>query len=72
MKTAQEVLRAIDEEIERLRDEAADPCINALIGTVDREEYREAVRRGAALRAVASLRKRLGPEVEPDAPRRRR
>jgi hypothetical protein len=67
MTTATEVLEAIDRRIVVLEQEAAGPCIEALLGDVDRETYRDAVRRGAALKAVKTLRKQLEEEVEIDA-----
>ena len=66
MKTAQDVLRAIDERLAIMEAQAATPCINALMGDVDREEYREALRLGSALRAIQSLRRELAAECEPD------
>jgi len=55
MKTATDVLDAIRDEIAILEREAAGPCIDALVDDVDRETYREAVRRAAHVKAARRL-----------------
>jgi hypothetical protein len=59
MKTAQDVIIAIDEELALMEHDAAGPCIEAVIDFVDRDVYREAVRMASAVKAVRALRTRL-------------
>lgn len=63
MKTAQQVLSAIDERIADLEQRAARPCIDALMGDGDREDYREAMRLGAGLKALQELRAEIAPQI---------
>ncbi len=57
--TLTEVYAVIDKRIEQMQQEAAGPCIDALLDSVDRDGYREAIRRGSALKAVQALRAHL-------------
>jgi hypothetical protein len=59
MQTIAEVFRIIDEEIAELEREAAGPCIDAMVDQIDRETFREAIRKASGLKAVKALRKRL-------------
>ena len=74
MKTAEDVIEAIDETIILLEQSAAGPCIEALIEPVDRDTYREAIRRGSELKAIKRLRNMLAEKLEPenDRPRPRK
>ena len=67
MKTAAEVLDRIDEAIEGLKNEAAEPAIDALVDWGDREAYREAMKRAHGLKAVRALRESLAKEIKPEA-----
>lgn len=64
MKTATEVIEAIDRTIERMQAEAVGPCIDALIEWTDRDAYKDAMRRAYGLKAVRALRDTLAAEVE--------
>jgi hypothetical protein len=64
VKTATEVLEAIDNRIERMRGEAVGPCVDALLEWADREAYREAMKRAHALKAIERLRSDLATEIE--------
>lgn len=64
MKTAEEVLDWIDQEITEMAQEASEPCISALVEPVDRETYRDALHRASALQALRHLRSKLAPQVE--------
>ena len=64
MKTAREVLEAVDRAIEKMQAEAVGPCIDALIEWTDRDAYKDAMRRAYGLKAVRALREQLADEVE--------
>jgi hypothetical protein len=64
MKTATEVLDAIREEIAVLEMEAVGPCVDALVDDVDREAYRDAVRRAAHVKAARRLYHRLTERMD--------
>jgi len=70
MKTAMDVINAIERRIEVMRAEAVGPCIDALLEWSDRDAYREAMRRATSLKAVEHLRDSLVDLVEtaPTAP----
>jgi hypothetical protein len=75
--TVVEVLRIADEEIQELERKAAGPCIDALLEPVDRDSFREAIRRASELKGAKALRRRLqeafGRETEQrQRPRRTR
>jgi hypothetical protein len=78
MKTATDVLDALREEIAILEKDAAGPCIDALVDDVDRESYRDAVRRAAQVKAARRLYHNLVARMdgetftEPPAPPSRR
>jgi len=64
MRTAEDVLAAIDEELVDLQHAAAGPCIEATLTFVGREEYKEAICRAASFQAVAALRRRLQDRLD--------
>jgi len=49
----------IDRRIDKMEREAAGPCADAILELVGRDEYRDAVRKASAMRAVKRLRKEL-------------
>jgi hypothetical protein len=59
MVTLTEVFGFIDGRIEVMASAAAGPCADAILDLVGRDEYREAVRKASALRALKILRKEL-------------
>jgi hypothetical protein len=70
--TVAEVLRIADEEIEGLERKAAGPCIDALLEPVDRDSFREAIRRASELKGAKALRSRLQEAFGREAEERQR
>lgn len=64
MKTANEVIERIDEELEQMEAAAAGPCIDLVTDHVDRDAYRDALKRAFGLQAVRQLRERLAREID--------
>jgi hypothetical protein len=63
MKTASEVLAEIDRRLLELEEDAAVPCIEALLEPVDEEMWKEALRRGMAYKAIVALRSELAEKM---------
>jgi hypothetical protein len=68
MKTANDVIEAIDETIDLLERSAVGPLTEAFDGFCDRETYREATRRAAELAGIKRLRKMLVDRIEQTPP----
>jgi len=64
MRTAQDVLDVIEEQINEHRLVAGPAAVEALVDPVDREGYREAIRRATELRAMERLYRILKARVE--------
>lgn len=70
MKTADDVLKFVDEQIADSKLKATETCVDAFVEEYDRDTFREAMNAGAKLRALQRLRSEIALRIEVAAPAR--
>lgn len=73
MKTAADVLKALDEHIAEAKERAAKTCIDFFVEEYDGNNFREAMNHGAKFRALQEFRNEIASRIDlPPSTNRRR